>query len=437
MGATVRSSPQSQPEIPVPQHEPSSQRESERAAPVYSASDPTTDDMPSRRALQVSAVMIVAAALLVVIAGLITRFEEDAAQRDWTDAQAVPTVSVVSPVEASSAGTLNLPGRLEAWYRAPLYARVSGYLASWSHDIGSAVKSGELLARIEAPDLDHQLAQAVADLDAAQANLALSRSTAQRWQSMLGTNAVAKQEVDEKTGDLAAKQALVKSARANVDRLRAEQGFTRIVAPFDGIVTARQTDVGQLIQAGAVGGPELFEVADVHRLRVYVSVPQNFVPQVPPGTIARITVPDRPGETYSGTVDSSAQSVAPESGTTLMQIVVDNPARELMPGGFAQVSLDLLRQQGRLSIPANALIFDARGMSVATVDAASHVHLHQISVARDMGATLDIAEGITAEDRVIENPPDGLSEGATVRIAGTPRPPEAEGPRGKDGNERG
>jgi len=407
-------------------------------APVYSDGARGPSAAPSRRSLQMAAVIVGGAAVLIVAAGLVTRAEENSQLRDWTDAQAVPTVAVAPPGDGGATATLNLPGRIEAYTRAPLYARVSGYLKSWKYDIGAQVKAGALMAEIEAPDLDQQLAQAQADLATAEANLTLSNSTAQRWQSMLGSNAVSKQEVDEKTGDLAAKQALVKAARANVERLRATEGFTRIIAPFDGTVTARQTDVGQLIQAGGGGGPELFEVSDVRKLRVYVSVPQNYVPRVPPGTQARISVPEHPDKTYTATVESSSQSVAAASGTTLMQLAVDNQARELLPGGYASVRLDLPHDANTLSIPASALIFDAKGLRVATVDATDHVKLKTITIARDLGPTLDIDAGLSAQDRVIQSPPDGLAEGSLVRIAGNAGQALADqnGHRGKVKNGR-
>jgi RND family efflux transporter MFP subunit len=396
---------------------------------------------PSRRALRWTAIIGGSLALLIVIAGLITRASEGSQLRNWTDAQAIPTVAVAAPSGAGAAATLNLPGRLEAYARAPIYARVSGYLKSWKFDIGAQVKSGQLLAEIQAPDLDQQLAQAQADLSTAEANLALSASTAQRWQSMLGTNAVSKQEVDEKSGDLAAKQALVKAARANMERLRATEGFTRIVAPFDGIVTARDTDVGQLIQAGGGTGPELFEVSDVRKLRVYVSVPQNYVPRVPPGTQARLSVPEHPGKSYAATVESSSQAVTAASGTALMQLAVDNGARELLPGSYAEVRLELPHDASTLSVPASALIFDAQGLRVATVDANDRVKLKAVTIARDLGPTVEISSGLLATDRVIQTPPDGLADDTVVRIAGNAAKALAaeEPPPGhavKDKNER-
>ena len=234
-----------------------------------------------------------------------------------------------------------MPGRLEAYIRAPIYARVPGYLKSWKHDIGSKVKAGEVLAEIDTPDLDQQLIQARADLSVAEANAKLAQITAKRWQSLAGTDAVAKQDVDQRTFTWNANIAQVKAAQANVDRLVAEEGFKRLVAPFDGIVTARETDIGALINVGAAGGAELFVVSETSKLRVYVNVPQNYVPSVPPGTQATIRVPEHPGKTYSGTVEASAQAVNPSTGTTLMQIIVDNSAGEMMPGDYASIHLQI------------------------------------------------------------------------------------------------
>lgn len=371
----------------------------------------------SRRKLRIAGIVFIVLALAIVVNGLVTRASGNARLREWTDTQAVPTVAVVAPASQGDAGTLDLPGRLEAYSRAPLYARVSGYLKSWKADIGTPVKGGQLLAEIEAPDLDQQLLQAKADLATAQANAALAGTTAKRWQSMLGTDSVSKQEVDEKTGDYSAKQAMVKAAQANVDRIQALEGFTRIVAPFDGIVTARNTDVGALINVGGAVGQELFVVSDTKKLRVYVSVPQTYVPSIPPGTKASITVPEHPGKKYTATVESSSQSVAVGSGSTLMQLGVDNANGELLPGGFAQVSLDLPTNANVLNVPASALLFDASGLRVATVSPDNTVVLKKVTIARDLGQVIEIGSGLAANDRVIESPPDGVADGDPVHVA--------------------
>ncbi len=223
-------------------------------------------------------------------------------------------MAIVTPTPVETQGGLDLPGRLQAYISAPIYARVPGYLKSWKHDIGAKVKAGDVLAEIDTPDLDQQLRQARADLSVSQANAKLAQISAERWQSLAGTDAVAKQDVDTRTFTLNANLAQVKAAQANVDHLLAEEDFKRLVAPFDGIVTARETDIGALINVGATGGAQLFVVSETSKLRVYVNVPQNYVPSVPPGTMATITVPEHPDKTYSGTVEASAQAVNPQHG---------------------------------------------------------------------------------------------------------------------------
>jgi RND family efflux transporter MFP subunit len=363
---------------------------------------------------------LVLLAATVVAHGLGLRAAQNTHLRAITESEAVPNVAVVTPSSADNHSGLELPGRLEAYIRAPIYARVPGYLKSWSHDIGSPVKAGEVLAEIDTPDLDQQVRQARADLNVAQANAKLAEITAKRWQSLAGTDAVATQDVDQRTFTWSASIAQVKAARANVDRLAAEEGFKHLIAPFDGVVTARETDIGALINVGAAGGSELFVVSDTSKLRVYVNVPQNFVPSVPAGTKATLSVPEHPGKTYSGTVEASAQSVTPSSGTTLMQIIVDNSAGELMPGDYAGIHLDVDPSGSVLSVPSSALIFDANGLSIATVDTNGRVQLKPVSVARDLGAVVEVASGLAANDRVIENPPDGIENGASVHLVSSP-----------------
>jgi len=378
--------------------------------------DPNARRFVLRRLRRIGIVFVVL--LIAVVAyGLGSRVAESSRLRDLTEAQAVPTVALVTPTNVEDHSGLQLPGRLEAFIRAPIYARVPGYLKSWKYDIGAKVKAGDVLAEIDTPDLDQQLAQARADLNVAQANAKLAQITAQRWQSLADTDAVAKQDVDQRTFTWNASIAQVRAAQANLDRLVAEEGFKRLVAPFDGIVTARDTDIGALINVGAAGGQELFEVSETRKLRVYVNVPQNFVPSVPAGTQTTIQVPEHPDKSYSGTVEASAQAVAPSTGTTLMQLIVDNAAGEMMPGDYASIHLQIAAHTQLLSLPSSAVIFDANGLSVATVDSDNHVHIKPVTIGRDLGAVIEIATGLSAQDRVIENPPDGISTGATVRVA--------------------
>jgi len=363
-------------------------------------------------------VAVVGAVLLVVVVagGVAARVAHDASLQDWTDEQATPTVAIVTPSAEAIASKLELPGRLEAQSRAPLYARVSGYLKSWNADIGARVKAGQLLAVIEAPDVEQQLLQAEADLVSAKANASLAESTAKRWQSMMGTDSVSKQEVEEKVGDYAVKQAMVNAAQANVNRLRTMQQFTRIVAPFDGVVTARETDVGALINAGGGTGPELFVVSDTRRLRLYVNVPQVYAALLSAGMKAQVSVPERAGTQYEASVESMSGSVNVATGTTLVQLALDNAKGDLLPGGFANVSFDLPQTVTTLRIPASALIFDQHGLRVATVGEGNKVALKTITIARDHGATVEVAAGLAPDDRVIETPPDGIIDGTLVRI---------------------
>jgi RND family efflux transporter MFP subunit len=381
------------------------------------------DRNPSRsipRKLAVAGVAFALLAIAVVAYGLGTRQAQSTRLHDATEDQAVPVVSLITPASVTNDATLDLPGRLDAYIQAPIYARVPGYLKSWKFDIGAKVKAGDVLAEIDTPDLDQQLAQARADLSVAQANAKLAQIGAERWQSLANTDAVAKQDVDQRTFTWNANIAQVKAAQANVDRMVAEEGFKRLTAPFDGIVTARETDIGALINVGSTGGAQLFVVSDTGKLRAYVSVPQNYVPSVPPGTKATISVPEHPGRTYTGTVDASSQAVSPGTGTTLMQLIVDNRAGEMMPGDYASIHLQLASPAHVLSVPSSAVIFDAKGLSVATVTADNRVLLKPVSIGRDLGTVIELASGLSPGDRVIEIPPDGIGNGALVRLPGAP-----------------
>jgi RND family efflux transporter MFP subunit len=355
-------------------------------------------------------------AAVVVVNGIWERNSSAARLKETTEAQAVPTVALVAPGTNTAKSYLDLPGRLEAYSRAPIYARVSGFLKTWYVDIGASVKAGQLLAEIEAPDLDQQLMQAKGALASAVAAESLAKLTAQRWQALSGTNAVTKQSIDEKNGDLSVKEANRKSAQANVDRLEVLSQFKRVTAPFEGIVTARNTDMGALINADSSAGLALFVVSDIKKLRLTIAVPQNYVPSVPLETRVKISVPEYPGKVYDGVVEASARAVDPASGTTRMQVVVNNSAGELMPGAFANTRVELPRNAQALSVPAGALIFDQKGLRIATVDANGKVALKPVTIGRDLGQVVEIATGLSADDRVIESPPDGLSDGDKVRV---------------------
>lgn len=381
---------------------------------------PPTEPSPtgSRRKLGISAVVAVIAVLLVVVTGIRAREEASEKLREWTDDQAIPTVAVVLPDPKALSATIDLPGRLEAYYRAPIFARVNGYLKSWSVDIGAKVKAGDVIAEIEAPDLDQQLLQARADLVNQQASAKLSEVTLGRRRTLIASNFVSMQEIDERTADLSNKNAAVKSAQANVERLEALAAYKKITAPFDGIVTSRQTDVGALINSGGSTGPAMFVISDIKKLRVYVNVPQNYVPAIKIGAKAILTLPDYPNRTFAATVEASSQSVEVSTGTTQMQLALDNSKEELMPGGYASVRMSLARENAPLHIPSSALIFNQSGLRVATVGSDDKVLFKTVTIARDLGREIELASGIAAEDRVIVAPPDGIADGDPVRVVG-------------------
>ena len=372
---------------------------------------------PSRHVLRIGSIVALVVAGVVVVTGIATRASSNEKLKQWTMEQALPSVSVILPSASGEVSSIDLPARFEAYSRAPIYARVSGYLKNWHADIGTRVKAGQVLAEVETPDLDQKLLQAKADLATAKANEALAKTTAERWESLLDSGAVSPQEVDEKKGDHEAKQAMTKAAQANVDRLLATRDFARIVAPFDGAVTARNTDTGALITEGSNNGPALFEISDTRRLRLYVNVPQNYVGSIKPGTTAGITVPEQPGKTYAATVESTSRAVDAASGAMLVQLIVDNKDAALLPGGYANVNLRLPKTVASLAIPSSALIFDKAGLRVATVDAENKTRLKTVTLARDLGKTVELSAGIAGTDRVIENPPDGVADGQAVHVA--------------------
>ncbi len=381
---------------------------------------PTESRAPvSRRKLGIFGIAAVIAALTLVVSGIRAREDSSAKLREWTDDQAIPSVAVIYADPGLLTATLELPGRLEAYNRAPIFARVNGYLKNWTVDIGAKVKAGDVIAEIDAPDLDQQLLQARADLANQQASAKLSEVTLARRRTLIASNFVSMQEIDERTADLSNKNAAVNSSQANVERLEALSGYKKITVPFDGIVTARTTDVGALINAGGGSGPPMFVISDIKKLRVYVNVPQSYVPAVKVGAKAVISVPEYPTRTFDATVEASSQAVDVNSGTTQMQLGLDNSAGELMPGGFANVRLNLQRDGVPLHIPSSALVFDQKGLRVATVTADNQILFKPVTIARDLGRDIELSGGISQEDRIINSPPDGIVDGDQVRVVGT------------------
>ena len=364
---------------------------------------------------------VVAAALgLGVYSGVRARTAADAALGQATADAAVSVVSVVSPQATAATQEIRLPGTTQAFTDAPIFARTSGYVKAWYFDIGAHVKHGQLLAEIEAPEVDQQLQQARADLQTAQANLRQAQITADRWQALLETDSVSKQETDQAVSTLSASKATVDSNAANVRRLEELQGFQKIYAPFEGVITARNVDIGVLINAGSnTSGRELFHMTAIDTLRVFVAVPEVYSRAARPGSSATLTLDEFPGRSFKGTLVRNANSIDPASRTLLVEVDVDNPRGELLPGAYVFVHLELPKQVASATIPANALLFRAEGLQVGVVRD-GRAQLVPVTIGRDYGTTVEIVAGLQPTDRVIVSPSDSLTSGTRVRIAGAP-----------------
>lgn len=375
---------------------------------------PENKTMP--RGLRRAGIAAACVAALVLLAGIYVRLGEASSLRTWTREAQLPTVTLVSPSDGGADQALILPGTLKAYYDAKIYAQISGYVRAWYKDIGAHVRKGELLALVDAPEVDQQVAQARADFNAAGSAQKLSAITAGRWEDLLRQNAVARQDVDEKRADLEAKSDALKSARANLDRLLANKRFSRIVAPFDGVVTGRTADVGALVGSSTSGNP-LFTVSDTHVLRLYVDVPQSYTAQIVPGMTVSLSVPEYPGRSFPARLTSSSGAINTQTATMLVQFEADNRKGLLKPGGFAQVSLGI-PAGAMLRLPASALMFRAAGLQVATLGPRNRIRMKSITIGTDLGSTVIVASGLSPRDRVVNNPPDSLADGDTVRVAG-------------------
>lgn len=359
--------------------------------------------------------LIVAA---VVVAGIVPRLKARAALRAETYALAIPNVSVMHPKRGEPQMEVVLPGNMQAFIDSPIYARTNGYLKSWHVDIGARVKSGQLLAEIETPEVDQQLDQGRADLNTARANAHLSEITATRYKDLLKTDSVSQQDVDNAVGDNEAKKAMVSSAESNVRRLEQLQSFEKIYAPFDGVITARNTDIGHLIDSGASGGAatELFHIAAIKKLRVYVNVPQSESVGVHVGLSAELTLPQFPGRQFQGALVRTADAIDPATRTLLIEVDVNNPSGELLPGAYAEVHLKIPSATPTFILPVNTLIFRTAGMQVAIVVNGNKAAMIPIVLGRDFGSEVEVVSGLKEDDMVIENPPDSLVDGEQVRV---------------------
>ncbi len=371
---------------------------------------------------------MIAAIVMIALAvvGIVERRSTVAALATTADDEAVPRVTLVSPQPGPETRSLTLPGDLYAWYEAPIFAQVSGYVRMWYKDYGAEVKKGDLLADIDTPDLDQELEQAKAQLGIADARYRLAVVTARRWQKLAGTQAVSQQEVDVNVADAAAQKAAVDAASFNVARYQAQESFKRIVAPFDGVVTARDTDVGDYV--GAAGGSagthgaatELFSVADLHEMRVYISVPQDYSGYLKPGLTASISLPQFPNKVFHARFETTASAFNTSSRTVLTELTVPNPDHKLWPGAYAEVHFVVPVDRGILIVPEQSLLFRAQGLQVALVDSAGKVRLQDVKVGLNLGQTVQITDGLKPTDRLIANPSDGLLDGETVKVVHVP-----------------
>jgi len=355
----------------------------------------------------------------IVVSGILPRIHARAALDKETAEMAIPTVSVVRPKRGAPAQEVVLPANVQAYIDAPIYARTNGYLKHWYADIGAHVKAGQLLADIETPEVDQQLRQSRADLATAEANLHLSQITATRYADLLKTDSVSKQDADNAAGDYAAKQATVQSAQANVRRLEELQAFEKIYAPFNGVITARNTDIGALIDSGSSGGArtELFHIAQPDKLRVYVNVPEAYSQAAKPGLTADLALSEFPGRRFQGTLVRTAEAIDQSTRTLLVEIRVNNPTGTLLSGAYAEVHLKLPTATSAFILPVNTLLFRSEGLRVAAITDGRHAELKSITLGHDFGSEVEVVAGLTGDESIVINPPDSIVAGEEVRIA--------------------
>jgi RND family efflux transporter MFP subunit len=372
----------------------------------------------SRRRLLMIALVALTITGGVAAYGIIQRAHSAAQAAQWTDQQAIPTVALARLRRGPGVRKVTLPGTIQAYYRAAIYARVSGYLQSWQADIGAHVKGGQLLASIDTPDLDQEFAQAKADLATATANAQLAAVTAERWNALVKLQWVSKQTADDKNGSAAATKATMDAASANVKRLEAMEGFKNIVAPFDGVVTARKTDIGALINAGNAG-QELFEVSDLHKVRIYVQVPQAFTAELQPGLQATFEMRQYPGQQFDAKVVTTSNAMELNSRSMLVELQADNADGKLFAGAYCQVHFQLPNNPNVIRVPATALVPADRGAQVALLGNDGKAVLKPVQLGRDFGDSVEVVAGLSPSDRVIDSPPETLQSGDQVQLAAT------------------
>ncbi len=377
------------------------------------------EDAPARapRGLKTAGIVAGVVAAVIVGVGIYSRHGEALDTRNWSEAQAIPTVHLVDVTPAAASGALSLPGTMAAWNTAHIFARVPGYMQAWTRDIGATVGQGTPLAQIETPELDQQIAAARAALAKAKASAGLARSTAARWNDLLTDHSVSQQEADERNGNLAVQVATVRGAQADLARLLAMKGYATVRAPFAGVVTQRTADIGDLVGPGATNPQPMFTVADVSRIRIYVGVPQAYAAAMKPGVEATLTVPDLPGQTFAAKVVGTSDAINPQNGALQVQLLADNSAHALRAGGYAQVAFKVPGSAGAVMIPSSALLFRSAGTQVATVGSDGRVRLLSITLGRDLGKAVEVVSGLSAGTKIIDNPPDSIANGEAVHVA--------------------
>jgi RND family efflux transporter MFP subunit len=385
-------------------------------APAAHAERPMPDPEERRPVKVGRAILVLAvAAIAVAYTGISGRRHDDEKLKQWTEEQAIPPVAVVTPKRGGEARELVLPGNVDAFYSAAIHSQVMGYVQEWRKDIGAKVHQGDVLAVVDTPELDDRIAVAQSELAKAKANLALAKVTAARWDSLRHTAAVSQQEADEKDSDQHAQAAQVDAAASNVDRLKALKAFANIVAPFDGVVTARNVDVGSLVKAGENDGQPLFTVADIHQMRIYVPVPETYAAQLRDGMQATLELPEYPDRTFEATIATTSHAIDPKSRTLLVELLADNQDGLLAPGAFARIHFVLPPDANAFRVPASAIMFRNNVAQVA-IALDNRIALKTVHILRDLGTEVEIAAGLGQDDRIVINPPDSISDGEEVRV---------------------
>ena len=423
-------------EAPIRSFEEDPQGEAARARAEPHAEPHQTPPEDRRRVKVGRAILLLAVvAAAVAYSGISGRHRDDQKLKQWTEEQAIPPVAVVAPKRGGEERDLVLPGNVDAFYTASIHGQVKGYVSEWRKDIGARVKQGDILAVVDTPELDQSVAVAQSELAKAKANLALAKVTAARWNSLRATAAVSQQAADEKDADAHARAAEVDAAQSNVDRLKAQKAFANIVAPFDGVVTTRNVDVGSLVRADGVNTPPLFTVADVHQMRIYVPVPESYAGDIKDGTKATLEVPEYPDRTFDATVETTSRAIDTKSRTLLVELLADNKDGLLHPGAFTRVHFKIPPDPNTYTIPASAILYRDTEPRIATVGPDNRIVLKDVRIVRDLGTAVEIAGGVGQDERIVANPPDSIGDGEEVRVmeaagekARGPSAQRAEGP---------